>query len=263
MAERRMLTKKVTDADEFIALPSSTQALYLHLTMGADDDGFNNQIQMAMFKAHASADDLKILMAKRFILQFESGVIVIKHWRMANALRKDRYTETAFKEEFNMLKVKDNGSYTFDDAVVATWLPDGCQTVATGKVREGKDRLGKDRIDTYSGEPDEPPTPQEPIFIKIPLIDKTDFDVTDSIVAEYQESYPGLDVKQKLRSMRQWCLDNPTKRKTRRGVRKFIGGWLEREQNRGGQRMAPQETRTQQANDLIRRLEQEESDEEE
>ena len=143
MAEKRMFTKKITDADEFISLPSSTQALYLHLCMAADDDGFNNQVQMAMFKAHASVDDVKILLTKRFILQFESGVIVIKHWRMANALRKDRYTETAYQEELKRLKVKDNGSYTFADGN-DVWLPDGCQMVAE---RLPQYSIDKDSID--------------------------------------------------------------------------------------------------------------------
>jgi len=143
MAEKRMFTKKITDADEFISLPSSTQALYLHLCMAADDDGFNNQVQMAMFKAHASVDDVKVLLAKRFILQFESGVIVIKHWRMANALRKDRYTETAYQEELKCLKVKDNGSYTFADGN-DVWLPDGCQMVAE---RLPQYSIDKDSID--------------------------------------------------------------------------------------------------------------------
>ena len=112
MAKKRMMTQQVTDSDEFISLSSSAQALYMHLTLGSDDDGFNNQVQMAMFKAHASVDDLKVLMAKRFVIQFECGVIVIKHWRMANAIRKDRYTPTVFQEELRMLGIKENGAYT-------------------------------------------------------------------------------------------------------------------------------------------------------
>ena len=98
-----MFSKQITDSDAFISLPSSTQALYFHLNQGADDDGFNNQIQTAMMKSHASVDDVKMLLMKRFIIQFESGVIVIKHWRMHNTLRKDRYTPTAFQEEFSRL----------------------------------------------------------------------------------------------------------------------------------------------------------------
>ena len=153
MAERRMFTKKITDADEFVSLPSSTQALYLHLTMSADDDGFNNQVQMAMFKAHASVDDLKVLLAKRFIIQFSNGVIVIKHWRMANALRKDRYTATAYQEELKMLKIKDNGAYALvDDALVTERLPDGCQTVAADK--NSIDKISKEESNKLSGKPD-------------------------------------------------------------------------------------------------------------
>jgi hypothetical protein len=256
MAERRMFTKKVTDDDNFMSLSASAQALYLHLSMSADDDGFCNQISASMFKAHASVQDLEALLSKRYVYQFENGVIVIKHWRMANALRKDRYTPTAFQEELKQLKIKENGAYTMGDGgLVATWLPDGCQMVAerlpdgcqmvaerlpdgcqmvaTGKDSIDKNRLDYDSLDSFCGEPDEPTTPPEEIFIKIPLIDKTEFDVPESLVAEYQETYPALDIRQKLRSMRQWCIDNPTKRKTRRGIRKFIGGWLEREQNSG------------------------------
>ena len=137
MAERRMFTKKITDDDNFISLASSAQALYFHLNQTADDDGFNNQVSLAMFKAHASLDDLKVLLAKRYILQFQSGVIVIKHWRMHNTLRKDRYTPTNFQEELKMLGIKDNGAYTLD-MTQAEWLPDGCQKVAIGKESIGK-----------------------------------------------------------------------------------------------------------------------------
>ena len=136
MAERRMFTKKVTDDDKFMSLSSSAQALYLHLAMSADDDGFSNQVSVSMFKAHASVQDLEALLKKRYIYQFENGVIVIKHWRMANALRKDRYSPTIFQKELSKLKLQEQGSYE--------WLPDGCQVVAN---RLPQDRLGKDRLD--------------------------------------------------------------------------------------------------------------------
>ena len=123
MAEKRMFTKKVTDSDAFIEMSSAAQALYFHLNQGADDDGFNNQIQIAMLKAHASTDDLKILMAKNFIIRFESGVIVIKHWRMHNTLRKDRYTPTNFQDELKQLGIKDNKAYTLECQMVAKRLP--------------------------------------------------------------------------------------------------------------------------------------------
>lgn len=152
MAERRMFTKKVTDDDNFMSLSASAQALYLHLSMSADDDGFCNQVTVSMFKAHASVADLEALLSKRYLYQFENGVIVIKHWRMANALRKDRYTPTAFQEELARLQIKDNGAYTLAESerlpdgcqMVANRLPDGCQTVAACLPQ---DRLGKNSLD--------------------------------------------------------------------------------------------------------------------
>lgn len=135
-----MYSKKITDSDAFIEMPSAAQALYFHLNQGADDDGFNNQIAMAMYKAHASTDDLKILMAKNFVIRFESGIIVIKHWRLHNTLRKDRYVPTNYQEEFKMLGLKENGSYTFGCQVVAKRLPQNSKeenSVVEGSVVEG------------------------------------------------------------------------------------------------------------------------------
>lgn len=140
MADRRMLTTKVTDNDNFVNLSSSAQALYLHLTMGADDDGFCNQISTSMFKAHASVQDLEALLEKKYLLQFENGVIVIKHWRMANALRSDRYTPTAYQEEYARLKLKENKSYSLVDER----LPDGCQVVASWLPQK---RIEENRIE--------------------------------------------------------------------------------------------------------------------
>ena len=152
MADRRMLTKKVTEDDNFLALSSSAQALYLHLSMSADDDGFCNQVSVAMFRAHASVQDLQALLERRFVYQFDSGVIVIRHWRMANALRKDRYTETVFKEELRQLKLGANGVYEVGCQVDAERLPDGCQLVAERlpQDRIDKDRVGEDREDNSS-----------------------------------------------------------------------------------------------------------------
>lgn len=154
MAERRMFTKKITDDDHFLNLSSPAQALYLHLSMNADDDGFCNQITASMFKAHASVTDLEALLKNRYIYQFDSGVIVIKHWRMANALRKDRYTPTAFKNEMAMLKVGENGAYKFPDSndMVAERLPNGCQLVAERlpQVSIGKISIDKNNKNTIS-----------------------------------------------------------------------------------------------------------------
>lgn len=136
MANKRMFSKDITDSDAFIEMSSAAQALYFHLNQGADDDGFNNQVQMAIMKAHASTDDLKILMAKNFVIRFECGVIVIKHWRLHNTLRKDRYTPTNYQEELKLLGIKDNGVYTLGCQVVANGLPSGCPSIDKSSVVE-------------------------------------------------------------------------------------------------------------------------------
>lgn len=149
MAEKRMYSKKVTDSDAFIEMASSTQALYFHLNQGADDDGFNNQIQNAMFKAHASLDDLKVLLSKNFLIRFESGVVVIKHWWIHNTLRKDRYNPTNFQEELHLLGLKENKSYTLDKDN-SKRLPFGCQKVVVDKNREDEISIEENSIDKSS-----------------------------------------------------------------------------------------------------------------
>ena len=113
MPEKRMFTKKITESDAFLDMPLSTQCLYFHLNMNADDDGFVNNPKRIMRTIGASEDDLKILIAKAFLLTFDSGVIVIKHWRMHNTLQNDRYHPTDYQEEFQMLGLKTNKSYTW------------------------------------------------------------------------------------------------------------------------------------------------------
>lgn len=112
MAEKRMFTMKIIDSDAFLDMPLSTQALYFHLNMRADDDGFINNPKRVQRMIGASDDDLKLLIAKRFVICFESGVIVIKHWRMHNTLRKDRYNPTPYQDELATLDIKENNSYT-------------------------------------------------------------------------------------------------------------------------------------------------------
>ena len=114
MANRRMFTMSIVDSDAFLEMPLTTQALYFHLNMRADDDGFIGNPKKIMRIINASEDDLKLLMAKRFILVFENGVIVIKHWRMHNTIKSDRYTPTAYQDELNQLFIKSNKSYTLE-----------------------------------------------------------------------------------------------------------------------------------------------------
>lgn len=151
MAERRMFTTKIVDSDAFLDMPLSAQALYFHLNMRADDDGFVNNPKKIQRMIGASEDDLKLLIAKRFILTFESGVVVIKHWRMHNLLRKDRYHPTQYQDEMKTLCLKDNQSYTEqNNRLATTWQPSVNQMAtedSIGKDSIDKYRLDKDRID--------------------------------------------------------------------------------------------------------------------
>ena len=115
MASKRMFSLSVIDTDAFLEMPCSTQALYFHLCMRADDDGFVGNPKMITRTVGASDDDLKLLIAKRFILTFEDGVIVIKHWRIHNTLSTNRYNETAHLEDKALLRIKPNKAYTFGE----------------------------------------------------------------------------------------------------------------------------------------------------
>lgn len=117
MANKRMFTMKICDSDAFLDMPLSTQCLYFHLNMRADDDGFIGNSKRIARLIGASDDDLKLLIAKRFVIPFEDGVMVIKHWRMHNTLSHNRYHETQYIEEKSMLKIKDNGAYSLSDGM--------------------------------------------------------------------------------------------------------------------------------------------------
>lgn len=112
MANKRMFTMKIVDSDSFLDMPLSTQCLYFHLNMRADDDGFVGNPKRICKLIGCNDDDLKLLLMKRFVLGFENGVIVIKHWRMHNTIQKDRYTPTTYSDELKQLGIKDNKSYT-------------------------------------------------------------------------------------------------------------------------------------------------------
>lgn len=114
MAERRMFAKSIIDSDTFIDMPTSTRLLYFDLSMRADDDGFVNSPKKIMRMTGASQDDLKMLIAKSFLIPFESGVVVIKHWKIHNYIQKDRYKETIYVEEKALLHEKENKEYTLD-----------------------------------------------------------------------------------------------------------------------------------------------------
>lgn len=112
MAERRMFAKTVIDSDTFLDMPLSTQALYFHLSMRADDDGFVNNPKKIQRMINASEDDLRLLIAKSFVTPFKSGIIVINHWQVNNYIPKDRYKPTIYQEEKSTLEVMENRVYS-------------------------------------------------------------------------------------------------------------------------------------------------------
>ena len=151
MAERRMFAKTIIDSDAFLDMPLSTQALYFHLSMRADDEGFLNNPKKIQRSIGGSDDDMRLLIAKRFIIPFDSGVVVIKHWRIHNYIQKDRFKPTVYVEERAQLSIKDNNAYTLDNTGVSACLPDDESGMDTECIHDGyemetQDRLGKDRL---------------------------------------------------------------------------------------------------------------------
>lgn len=118
MAEKRMFSKSIICSDEFLEMPDSTQCLYFHLSMNADDDGFVDKPKAIIRMIGAKEDDLRVLITKSFVLPFDTGIIVIKHWRINNLIRSDRYKTTIYQNELNLLKVDDNGAYTFGEGEI-------------------------------------------------------------------------------------------------------------------------------------------------
>lgn len=116
MGERRMFTRKITESDAFLDMPSSTQMLYFHLAMNADDDGFVNNPKKIQKMCGAADDDFKLLIAKSFVILFDSGIAVIKHWKMHNYIQSDRYKPSDYVEEKSMLGIKKNKAYTLDES---------------------------------------------------------------------------------------------------------------------------------------------------
>ena len=156
MAERRMFAKTIIDSDAFLDMPATTQLLYFHLSMRADDDGFINNPKKIQRMVGCSDDDLKLLLAKSFLLAFESGVVVIKHWKIHNYIQKDRYKPTVYKEEKSMLQTKENNAYTFgipsDNQLDTECIQDVSKPDTQVRLELGKDRLDKDRDKTTTAQ---------------------------------------------------------------------------------------------------------------
>jgi hypothetical protein len=159
MSKKRMFNTQIVDSDAFLSMPLSSQALYFHLGMSADDDGFlNNTIQIAR-AINASQDDMNLLLLKKFILRFDTGIMVIKHWRINNYIRSDRYKPTLYQDELKQLEVKQDGGYKLNNVIEnektlinTPLLPNGYQKDT--EIRLDKIRLDKSSIDKGSNNND-------------------------------------------------------------------------------------------------------------
>ena len=149
MAKKRMFNIDIVGSDAFLDLPHTAQALYFQLGMRADDDGFVGNPKTIQRIAGTKASDLELLVKKRFLLQFPSGVIVIKHWKINNDIKKDRYSPTVYTDEFQMLSTKDNKAYTERNANVSTLDTEPEQNVSALDTQYSidKDRLDKNSIE--------------------------------------------------------------------------------------------------------------------
>ena len=144
MAERRMMSKSIIKSDTFLDMPATTQNLYFHMLLDADDDGFINAPKSIMRMIGAKDDDMKVLAAKQFVIPFKSGVVVIKDWKIHNYIQNDRYKPSTLPER-DLLNIQKDKTYTLKNDV--SRMDTECiQTVSIGKDRIGKDRIGKDRV---------------------------------------------------------------------------------------------------------------------
>lgn len=136
MAQRRMFSKDITSSDLFVDMPASSQLLYFQLGMEADDEGFIGNAKMLSRAYGANNDDLKLLQAKGFIIIFESGVTVVRDWKINNQIRKDRFKPTIYQNEKSLLSVSPTGSYQLGNQMATQYR--------IGKDSKGKVRLGKE-----------------------------------------------------------------------------------------------------------------------
>ena len=208
MAERRMFAKTIIDSDAFLDMPLSAQALYFHLSMRADDDGFVNNPKKIQRMVGASDDDCKLLVMKKFIIAFESGVIVIKHWKIHNYIQKDRYKPTVYQEEKTALSTKENGSYT--DCIQDVYSMD--TQVSIGKLSEGKDSTVKNNKHKY-GEYKNVLLSDEDIE-KLKTEFPTDWEERIERLSSYMAS-KGTSYKNHLATIRNWARKETPQTKNR------------------------------------------------
>ena len=205
MAERRMFAKTIVDSDAFLEMPTTSQLLYFHLAMRADDDGFVNKPKSLMRMVGCKDDDLKLLFVKKFLIPFESGVVVIKHWKIHNYIRKDTYTETKYKEEKATLELDENSAYRLADATPLQLRDESVTSPST------QDRLGKDRVRIGEGSKGKKETTHDllqrllPDYV-IPMVLQVKMAEWITYKSERKEQYKEQGMKSLLRQIETNCV---------------------------------------------------------
>ena len=224
MAERRMFAKTIIDSDAFLEMPVTSQLLYFHLSMRADDDGFVNKPKSLMRMVGCKDDDLKLLFVKKFLIPFESGVVVIKHWKIHNYIRKDTYTETKYKEEKATLELDENSAYRLTEESPLQ-LRDENVTSPSTQERLGKERIGKDRLGEVIEEAEPPKTTRH----KYGLYENVLF--TDEEYLKVKEEFP-TDYSERIERLSEYIASTGKKYKNHLAT---IRAWSRKEtQKKGG-----------------------------
>ena len=214
MAERRMFARSIIGSARFLRMPPTSRLLYYDLGMEADDDGCVEAFAV-MRKTGAAEDDLRVLVSKGFLKILNDDLVsVILDWKVNNYIQKDRYHPSIYAQLLN--------NPPLDTECIQDVYNMDTQ-VRLGKVSIGKVRKG----DCCGALSDSTP----PVAV-LPLVDGTEYPVTEKTATELSSLYPAVDVAQELRNMRGWLLANPKNRKTKAGIKRFVNGWLSREQNR-------------------------------
>ena len=235
MAQRRMFNKTITNSDNFLDMPDSSQNLYFHLSMNADDDGFVDNWKSIMRMSGHKEDDLKVLIAKQYIIPFESGVIVIRHWRLNNYLRNDRFTPTNYKNEFKQLTLDENNVYKMDTTGIPNGNPD---KVSIDKISIKEKEIYKEKED-LKVDKRPPHTPQEikhkygeykNVMLKDTELEKLkkDFSNYEELI-KYLDEYiemKGYKAKSHYLAIRKWVVDAVNERKQKKGIEPE---WLDKE----------------------------------
>lgn len=195
MARKRMFNLEIIDSDLFLEMPQSTQNLYFHLGMRADDDGFIGNPKKIIKTVGANEDDLRLLFTKQFVIPFESGIVVIRHWKLNNYLRKDRHTETMYKDEKRQLIESENGVY---ELITRNGIPNGNQNETNGlpsidKVSKDKIKLEKNSIEIYGENLDN---------------EGSKIDILDVWEIQFKEFYEKYPKKVKKQNVKKWFEKN-------------------------------------------------------